>query len=190
MNVLTEMPERRVNDPGRDTGNEVPMLDHPTRPGSRGPIPLSLQQRLDRKLDKVSQAPCWVWTGPCLKKGHGQMMVGSAADGTRRHRLTHVVAYELAFGPLTPEKPIVMHVCDNPPCCNPEHLRAGTIADNNRDMAEKKRSARGERNHRAKLTQSEVDTIRQSKESATILAPVYNVSRKTIARIQQGKTWT
>jgi len=32
MNATTEMPQRRVNGLGRDTGNEVPMLDHPTLP--------------------------------------------------------------------------------------------------------------------------------------------------------------
>jgi len=30
MTVTTEVPERRATGPGRDTGSEVPMLDHPT----------------------------------------------------------------------------------------------------------------------------------------------------------------
>lgn len=36
----------------------------------------------------------------------------------------------------------VRHTCDNPRCINPEHLLLGTWADNNRDRAERVRSAK------------------------------------------------
>lgn len=83
---------------------------------------------------------CWPWTGMKFK-GYGRF-------GTR-HRVrffAHRVAYELANGPIVghvyndPEKEkIVMHLCDNPPCCNPKHLRLGTDAENHADMVAKGR---------------------------------------------------
>lgn len=34
---------------------------------------------------------------------------------------------------------VVMHSCDTPACIEPKHLKLGTVADNNRDMAQKGR---------------------------------------------------
>src|SRR3972149_5069998 len=44
------------------------------------------------------------------------------------HRLAWLVAGRMLIPGL-----VIMHKCDNPPCCNPAHLRQGTQADNIRD---------------------------------------------------------
>jgi hypothetical protein len=36
---------------------------------------------------------------------------------------------------------VIRHKCDNPVCVRPSHLEIGTDADNNRDMAVRKRGA-------------------------------------------------
>jgi hypothetical protein len=53
-------------------------------------------------------------------------------------RPAHRMAWEAANGPI-PGGMILMHTCDNPPCCNPEQLKLGTRAENNKDRAKKGR---------------------------------------------------
>lgn len=81
---------------------------------------------------------CWLWTAGCGHHGYGQFSVGR--DTTRAHR----IAFFLTTGE---QPPVVMHAtCDNPPCCNPFHLRGGTDADNTADSVAKGRRAIGVRN--------------------------------------------
>lgn len=69
---------------------------------------------------------CWEWSGGRTKDGYGAMSVGG------QFQYTHRLAYELAVGPI-PDGMLIMHACDNPPCCNPAHLSVGTISDNTRE---------------------------------------------------------
>lgn len=90
-----------------------------------------------RALRRVSLEPsgCWRFLGCCNEHGYG--VVG--ADGKRGQKvLTHRAVFEFFVGPI-PQGLHVLHSCDNPPCCNPSHLRAGTHADNMRDKAERGR---------------------------------------------------
>lgn len=84
--------------------------------------------------------------------------------------------------------PVVRHTCDNTRCINPAHLIAGTVADNNRDRAERGRNAdlNGTRNPRAKLTTEDCDAIRTSSAKARELAVRYDVNVSTIYKIKRG----
>jgi hypothetical protein len=81
-------------------------------------------------------------------KGYGQFWMHD------KRIIAHRYAYELAHGLIVAkdgEEVLVMHSCDNPPCCNPAHLSVGTDLDNIHDMLakgragwQKKRAANGE----------------------------------------------
>ena len=74
-------------------------------------------------------AECWEWRG--LRDKHGYGRKGP-------YKTTHRLAWEWANGPV-PAGMCVLHRCDNPPCCNPDHLFLGTQADNLADMVAKGR---------------------------------------------------
>ena len=76
------------------------------------------------KVDRTGE--CWLWLAARGRTGYGRFRQ------PKGHEYAHRVAYRLTFGPI-PEGMVVRHICDNPPCCNPEHLLLGTQSDNNKD---------------------------------------------------------
>jgi len=94
-----------------------------------------------RRRTKVGETGCWEWQGAKDRKGYGQVMI--ARKVVRTHRLM----WQLAVG-LIPAGLCVLHRCDCPPCCNPDHLFLGTDADNVADRVAKGRSATGVRSGR------------------------------------------
>src|SRR5215813_4947597 len=84
------------------------------------------------KIKIGGAAECWPWQG-ATKRGYGHLKFhGKSAIA---HRIAYQLHYGVALprGPLTKDSVIVMHTCDNPPCCNPRHLRLGKNLDNRLD---------------------------------------------------------
>ena len=129
---------------------------------------------------------CWEWKGGCTGNGYGAVKIDKKQIGT------HVAAFLSAGGQLNPGD-CVMHSCDNPKCVRPEHLSAGTVAQNMRDKRQKLRSAGGEKNGRSKLTEPQVREIKELLKAGIAkkaIARKFEVSDTLIRYIAEGKNWT
>lgn len=146
-----------------------------------------LKQRFWAKVAVRTAKKCWLWTASTAGRGYGQIK----APGERRQHYSHRLAYELHYGPI-PDGKKVLHRCDTPRCCNPDHLFLGNSGDNARDMAQKGRHLYGERNTQHVLTEREVhrifDLVEQGKSQASI-ARALGVGPMTVSRIVRGERW-
>lgn len=85
----------------------------------------------------ITEANCWEYRGFRNENGYGQFRSVKENRLLRVHRL----AYENLIRPIQPTE-FVLHRCDNPPCCNPEHLFTGNQVQNIQDCVAKGRNTR------------------------------------------------
>ena len=142
------------------------------------------QNRIMKNSQPVTEVGCWVWTGAITKAGYGLSRSAKRNKTVSAHR----VAYEAFIGEI-PEGMVVAHACDNPLCVNPSHLWLATHKENSSDMVSKKRSARGEKCGKSKLTNEQVQFIRESSLSTYKLAAMFNVTRQNVSAIKKRLTW-
>ncbi len=130
---------------------------------------------------------CILWTGARQTDGYGSRKVNG------KTWLAHRWAWTVKNGPI-PKGLIVCHSCDNPPCCNPDHLSLGTDADNKRDSVAKGRHRwpvfLGEHHPAAALTAEQVRMIRSDKRSQRLIAAAYGISQSHVSDIRAGKKWS
>jgi hypothetical protein len=135
------------------------------------------------KVDKRGPNECWPWTG-YTHVGYGRIFT----QGTTV-KATHLAL--ILAGKNRPDDACALHSCDNPPCCNPAHLRWGTRAENNEDRDSRRRLEphKGDKHGMAKLTEADARDILASSEKTRVLADRYNVNKDTITNIKSGRTW-
>jgi hypothetical protein len=88
------------------------------------------------RIDVKGTDDCWNWTYPCTSEGYGVQSV----DHFTMPR-THRLAWTIKYNTLIPKGLFVCHSCDNPLCCNPEHLFLGNFKINMKDLQLKKRNS-------------------------------------------------
>lgn len=145
----------------------------------------TLRERLEAKLAPPDENGCRIFTGALQSEGYGNIV-----DENGRNLLAHRVS--LALTGVVVEGKIVRHSCDNPPCCEPSHLKAGTQAQNLAEMSARGRSARGVRNARAKVTEEVVSEIRARRsrgEKQSAIARDTGLSQAAVSLIVSGKRW-
>lgn len=106
---------------------------------------------------------CWPWTGYRDKDGYGKFTY------RKYSRPAHRIAYGISREDI-PAGFFCCHSCDNPPCCNPDHLWIGTPKDNVDDRHRKGRDACGDksgsRTHRERMLRGENHPLRRNPELA------------------------
>src|SRR6478609_2944250 len=90
----------------------------------------SFDERFEAAIERGDG--CWEWRGARTAAGYGEIHKGG------KQRLAHGLSYERFVGPIPPGN-VICHRCDNPGCVRPDHLFAGTQADNMVDMYAKGR---------------------------------------------------
>ena len=102
---------------------------------------IPVAEKTDADYWEVLKSKCILMPSGCLEwqgfrrpppRHYGDMSY--RCKNWRTHRITWVIH----FGPI-PKGMVVMHTCDNPPCCNPEHLKLGTHLENMADCRAKDR---------------------------------------------------
>lgn len=131
---------------------------------------------------------CWEYTGRLDPNGYGQFYV-PVRSGKTKTMFAHRVAYALFVGKLK-KGMFICHKCNNPCCCNPDHLYQGTPKDNVKDMikAGTRYITWGERSGRHKLSAKQIREIRASNDRQIDLANKYGVRKSTISMIINYKS--
>lgn len=147
-------------------------------------------ERFWQRVSISDSSSCWLWT-----KANGEVETGKGVFYFQSTwKRPSQVAYILAHGPI-PEGKYVCHSCDNPPCCNPDHLWAGTHQENMDDMTRKGRDRHncGEDLSHSKLCEQDVLKIRQlyatGRYSHLSLSQIFQVCEASIRNVIILKTW-
>ena len=119
------------------------------------------------------ETPCHVWQGQPSQRYPSLKIKG-------KPKKVHVWVWEKKWGPV-PEGLVVHHRCDNPRCCNIEHLGVVTAAMN------------AQLSPRTKLSRDKVEVIRRlyatGAYSCRKLSELYGVSISAIEQALTGRTY-
>lgn len=138
--------------------------------------------RFWRLVNITSEGECWPWTGYLDNDGYGLFVFHG------RRRPAHELAYSFTYGEKRLPTLDTCHSCDNPPCCNPNHLRFGTRQSNVDEMRERDRAATPNR----KLTDAQVIEMRERRASGARqkdLAEHYGITDGAVSMIVRGLQW-
>jgi len=145
------------------------------------------------KVDVRGPNDCWEWTGLHRHRhGYGRFRITNVPVNSSRVALAIHLGRDFEDGELS------CHRCDNPPCCNPNHLFVGSHADNVADMHAKGRGVKwnglraGEGNPFAKLDDDKVRAIRRMKSEGVSISQIarnMGVGWGCISHVLKGDRW-
>lgn len=134
---------------------------------------------------------CWEWSGATTQRGGGYGQLSVDGKTTAAHRVAYALSNCMDLSEM--EGQSVLHSCDNPPCCNPRHLRLGTQMDNVQDAIERGRHVHGERHKAATISDEQAKRVKElaslGKYTQQEIADMIGCDAHVVAHIGQGKTW-
>ena len=148
------------------------------------------KQRFWSKVAILEPQDCWPWLRGRFTDGYGQFRLRNRKVGA--HRVAWAITHNAPIWVTGGGPKIVRHICDNPLCCNPAHLRMGTYQDNANDAVRRGRTARGEAHGKAKLTEESVLEIRRLRNEGRTprsLTEQFGVSRSTLDSARRNWKW-
>lgn len=136
---------------------------------------------------------CHIWTARRDSRGYGVMRVWHTETKATKTMFAHRLAKALAGAPIGVGY-VSRHSCDNPSCCNADHILSGSQSDNMKDMDNRGRRAplpsnTGASHPRAILNCDLVQQIRNHNGPARVLAEKIGVSVSNINYVRRGATW-
>lgn len=90
----------------------------------------SIEKRVGERIKRMPNG-CWAFNGKLDRYGQMSLRFEGQTVTIRAHRFV----YETMHGPI-PDDMSVHHTCENPGCCNPDHLRVMPSAEHNRMHAQ------------------------------------------------------
>lgn len=137
--------------------------------------------RFWRLVDVGPEDKCWPWMGCVDDDGYGIFVFRG-----RRHG-AHELALSFSIGEKRHRSLDTCHECDNPPCCNPAHLRFDTRSSNVLDSFARGRSVRAR-----KLTVEQVQLMRERRALGARqkdLAEQFGITDGLVSQIVRGLRW-
>jgi hypothetical protein len=133
---------------------------------------------------------CWEFLKATRKRPRGNYGVVSMINPVTGRRGT-INAQRVAFYLVHGYMPVIgRHDCDNPPCCRPRHIRDGTIAENNRDKAIRRRVLGiGGQDALSPDLVKQARTLYRDGTSAPKIAALLERKLDTVQLALSGKSW-
>lgn len=126
---------------------------------------------------------CWPWHGPFGGRARDRRPYFSAE---RERKMAYRWVWELVNGPI-PDGMMILHSCDNGGapvgCCNPYHMRLGTLQENTKDMTDRQRHG---------LPHNVIRAIRKLLSEGRTqheIASLYGISRESVSAIATGRVY-
>lgn len=131
---------------------------------------------------------CFEYTEALTEKGYARPDL--TVDGVRYRVYGHRLMVELRAKRRLDKHAVVLHLCDNPKCCCPWHLKVGTIHENNldRDLKGRRGVARGHTRMTAEQALRVKMALRQRRNTESICSEV-GCTSKAVRDIRAGRTW-